>query len=352
MVDSSVQEHIIGRLSVGSDFPPAVVAEIGINHGGDLEQAKILCTLAAQSGADIIKSQLHIPDEEMSDQAKSIIPSHCDDSIYDVISQTCLSVEEEYALMLHIKSLGVEYLCTPFSPRAAEILISDFNVDAFKIGSGEFTNPLVLKPILNSGKTVIASTGMSKLSEVKEILTMFDEYNNTPILLHTTNLYPTPPHLVRLGGITELQRLVGINSVGLSDHTTSNLACIAAAAMGAVVLERHFTDTKERIGPDIENSMTPDECTTLKEQTKILHQMMGGSKSDYITEEQNTRDFARATLVSCVDLHPGDVLTIKNITAKRPGTIGIPAMDISSVVGKKILNPLPAGSHLQWGNIS
>ena len=347
-----MQEHHVGKLAIGSAFPPAVIAEIGINHGGDLQQAKTLCTLAAESGADIIKSQLHIPDEEMSAQAKSIIPSHCDLSIYDVISQTCLTIDDEYELMLHIKSLGVQYLCTPFSPRAADILISEFKVDAFKIGSGEFTNPLVLRPILNSGKTVIASTGMSKLSEIKEILTIFDEYNNNPILLHTTNLYPTPPQLVRLGGIAELQRLVGINSVGLSDHTTSNLACIAAAAMGAVVLERHFTDTKERIGPDIENSMTPDECSTLKEQTKILHRMMGGSKTDYITEEQNTRDFARATLVTCVDLQPGDVLTINNITAKRPGTIGIPAINISSVIGRKILNPLPAGSHLQWGNIS
>ena len=338
--------HHIGEIPIGSEYPPAIIAEIGINHGGNLNEAKLLASLAADAGADIIKSQLHIPEAEMSDNAKNIVPSHCDDSIYDVISDTCLSVEDEYELMLHVKTLGAQYLCTPFSPLAADILLRDFKVDAVKIGSGEFTNPLVLEPILKSNMTVIASTGMTKLSEVQEVLGLFREHNNNPILLHTTNIYPTPPDLVRLGGISELQGLVGADSVGLSDHTTSNLACLGAAALGAVLLERHFTDSKERIGPDIANSMTPAECRTLKESTHILHKMIGGTKADFIPEEQNTRDFARATLVTTIDLKPGDILTSDCLTAKRPGNVGIPALRIHEVLGKTITSPLIAGSHL------
>ena len=250
--------NIINSSQISYKNKVNIIAEIGINHGGCLDTAKKMCELAAENGADIIKTQLHIPDQEMSGEAKKLIPSHCNESIYEIMESCSLTIEEEHELKEFIESTNCSYLSTPFSASAAHILGEQFNVEAFKIGSGECNNPSVLDAAASYGKPMIVSTGMNTLRSCKITYEyLASKYNLKPILMHTTNLYPTPKNLVRLGGITELQTIAGLDNVGLSDHTTDNYACLGAVALGAVILERHFTDTLDREGPDIKNSMDP-----------------------------------------------------------------------------------------------
>lgn len=345
-------QMFVKNTTIGDSVRPKIIAEIGINHNGSLADAKLLSEQAICAGADFVKTQLHIPHEEMSKQAKSIIPSHCEQSIYEIIDKCSLSLDEEYSLKTHIEALGGTYLSTPFSVKAAHVLGSDFKVDAFKIGSGECTNLEVLKAVADYKKPIILSTGMTSLSDVIAAVDMLKERDvKDLILMHTTNLYPTPHNLVRLGGITELQSIVGNSSVGLSDHTTSNLACLGAVALGAVLLERHFTDTKERSGPDIVNSMTPKELRELRRDSEFMFQMRGGSKARHIAEEDDTRAFAYATVVSTQSIRKGDLLTPTNISVQRPGIGSFLSRDLHRLYGNPVLRDLEIGEHIMSADV-
>lgn len=337
----------IGKLDVGQNFRPKIIAELGINHNGSIDEAKKLAELAAANGADIIKSQLHIPSEEMSPEAKKVIPSHCDKSIFHIMEDCALTIDEEYELKGFIEDLNIEYLCTPFSAEAAKVL-GEFKVNAFKVGSGECNNFHVLKTIAAFKKPMIISTGMNTYKSCRNTYSFITEELKSEILLmHTTNLYPTPYELVRLGGLIELQKLAGLDSVGLSDHTVSNLACLGAVALGAVILERHFTDSFEREGPDIINSMDPVQLSSLRKESELMFEMRGGSKEMPIKEEQDTRDFAFATLVALKDIKKGDILTEDNCIPKRPSKGDIYAYEYYEYLGRSALTYIKEGSHLQ-----
>ncbi len=336
----------IGNLDISFYHRPKIIAEIGINHSGSIDVAKSLADLAAENGADFIKSQFHMPSEEMSPSAKSVIPPHTKKSIYEIIEDCSLTPEEEYELKLHIENLGKEYLCTPFSAKAAHLL-GDMKVSSYKIGSGECSNNAVLNAAASYQKPMIISTGMNTINSVKKTCNFLEKLiGNDFLLLHTTNLYPTPYHLVRLGGLCELQTLVGNSRVGLSDHTVSNLACLGAVANGAVILERHFTDTKDRQGPDIINSMTPIELKRLRIDAEIMFQMRGGSKEKEIKEEDGIRDFALATVVAIKDIKKGEKFSFENSWPKRPGIGEIEAREHSKLIGKRSKKNIKLGSHI------
>ena len=340
----------ISNLKIGYLENPKIIAEIGINHEGSIDTAKRMAELAIENGADIVKTQLHIPNEEMSDEAKKVIPQHTKDSIFQIMEDCSLSIDEEYDFKCFVESLGGIYLCTPFSAKAAEILGS-FNMSAFKVGSGECNNPQVLKEISKYKKPTIISTGMNNLSSVERTYKLTKELNLEVIFMHTTNLYPTPHHLVRLGALNELQNIVGIDNVGLSDHTTSNLACLGAVSLGAVILERHFTDSKERKGPDIINSMDPSDLKNLRDQCDLMYQMRGGSKKDNIQEEDDTRNFAFATIVCTREILAGEEITSLNTWPKRPGIGEINAWDHEKILGRKASRNLSKEEHIRWKDL-
>lgn len=336
----------IGNLEIGKNVNPKIIAEIGINHNGSLDEAKKLAELAASSGADIIKSQFHIAEEEMSNSAKSVIPPHTKDSIYKIIEDCSLSIDEEYEFKEFIEELGTEYLCTPFSAKAAHLL-GEMEVNAFKIGSGECNNFAVLDAALSYLKPIILSTGMNTLESCKKSYDFLSKtIGNNVVLMHTTNLYPTPFNLVRLGGVSELKE-ISKEYIGLSDHTTNNLACLGAVALGAVLLERHFTDSKEREGPDILNSMTPHDLKELKKDSILMYEMRGGSKRDEIPEEDSIRDFAFATIVATKDLKRGDIISKENTWPKRPGIGEIKAYEHDSILGKEVKKIITKDSHIR-----
>jgi sialic acid synthase SpsE len=335
--------NIGGRL-VGPAHVPLVVAEIGINHGGSLQVAREMVDAAKRAGVEVVKHQTHVIDDEMSGAAKKVIPGNADVSIYEIMARCALSEADEITLKAHVEAQGMIFISTPFS-RAAADRLRRMDVPAYKIGSGECNNYPLLKHIASFGKPVILSTGMNTIESVGKAVAIFEESGTPYALLHTTNLYPTPPHLVRLGAMTQLAAAFPRAVYGLSDHTTDNLASLAAVALGASIVERHFTDTMDRVGPDIVCSMDTVRCRELIEAARVVHQEIGGTKGP-APEEQVTMDFAFATVVTIAPIKAGEVFTPQNLWVKRPGTGAIPAERYETLLGKAARRDLPPDTHL------
>lgn len=346
MKDNYIQ---IGNRKIGVNYLPLVIAEIGINHEGSLETAFEMVDAAYEAGAEVIKHQTHVVDDEMSKEAKKVIPGNTNVSIYEVMSRCALSEQDETKLKQYVESKNMIFLSTPFS-RAAADRLERMGVLAYKIGSGEMNNYPLLEHIALFGKPMIVSTGMNDIEAVRKAVAILEKKDVQYALLHTTNLYPTTPELVRLGAMQELQREFPNTVIGLSDHTTNNNACLAAAALGASILERHFTDRKDRTGPDMICSMTPEEMRDLIKGSAEIALMRGGKK-EAAREEQVTIDFAFATVVTIKPINKGDIFTKENLWVKRPGTGEIRAENYSSIMGKTAKNSLMEGEHLKWSDI-
>ncbi|NMH86344.1 N-acetylneuraminate synthase [Flavivirga algicola] len=336
---------ISGR-KIGLDYPPLVIAEIGINHEGSLQIAKEMVDAAARAGVEVVKHQTHIVEDEMSKEAKKVVPGNSNVSIYEIMERCSLNEADEIALKDYVEQKGMIFISTPFSRAAAERL-NKMDVKAYKIGSGECNNYPLLEHIARFGKPVIMSTGMNTIENVQKAVEVFDNHNVPLALLHTTNLYPTPIHLVRYGAMMELHKAFPDKVFGLSDHTLNNNACLGAVALGASILERHFTDYMERTGPDIVCSMDEQACKELIISSNEIAQMRGGTKEPS-KEEQVTIDFAFATVCSISKIAKGDILTKNNIWVKRPGTGKILAEHFDTILGKKALKDIDNDVQLNW----
>lgn len=340
----------IGDRKIGEDYKPFVIAEIGINHEGSLEMAKEMVDAAFKAGAEVIKHQTHVVEDEMSKDAKNVIPGNTDVSIYDVMARCALNEEDEFALKEYVESKGMFFISTPFS-RAAADRLERMNVRAYKIGSGECNNYPLIEYIASFGKPMIVSTGMNDIESVRKTVQILEAYNVQYSLLHCTNIYPTPASLVRLGGMQELQREFPNAVIGLSDHTVNNNACLAAVALGASVLERHFTDTMDRKGPDIICSMDPESLKGLINGAVEIALMRGGRK-EAAKEEQVTIDFAFSTVVTIAEVQEGEFFSKDNIWVKRPGTGEIKAEHFNSLIGKKAKKNIAIDEHVKWSDIA
>ena len=334
----------IGNIEIGLDKEPLVIPEIGINHGGSLNAAKQMVDEAARAGAKIVKHQTHIIDDEMSAEARKVIPGNSIKSIYDVMAECALSETDEFELMRYAESKGLVFLSTPFS-RAAADRLEGFGVIAYKIGSGEMNNLPLIEHIASFGKPMIVSTGMNNIESIRNTVNILESKSVPFALLHTTNLYPTAPEQVRLGAMTQIMtRFPGV-PVGLSDHTLNNNACIAAIALGASIVERHFTDSKTRTGNDIVCSMDGNELKALLKAAKEVFAMRGGDKKA-LAEEQVTIDFAFATVVSTTAIKMGEIFTRENIWVKRPGTGEFRAGELNRILGKTAECDIPTDTHI------
>ena len=340
--------EIQGR-KIGLDYAPLVIAEIGINHNGSLDEAKKLVRAAKEAGAEVVKHQTHIPSAEMSALAKKAIPGNSSYSIWDIMDRCALTEEEEIEMQRYTEELGMIFISTPFSFDAVDRL-ERMNVPAYKIGSGEMNNYDFVRYIAKLKKPIIISTGMNDMNSVKKAIQVIQEYHNDFVIMHTTNLYPTPPYLIRLGALEEIKKEFPNALIGLSDHSLNNLACLSATALGACVLERHFTDTKERYGEDIICSMDIKECQELIAQSAEIQKMRGGKK-EATQEEKITIEFAFNTLVAAKDIAEGNILTRDMVYTKRPSLKGILAADMDKAIGKKTNKLIPAGSHIEWSDL-
>ncbi|QKJ22259.1 N-acetylneuraminate synthase family protein [Poseidonibacter lekithochrous] len=340
----------IENRKIGLTHSPLVIVEIGINHEGSLEVAFDMVDAAWKSGAEVIKHQTHVVEDEMSKEAKNVIPGNATESIYSIMERCSLSESDEIKLKKYVESKGMIFISTPFS-RAAANRLERMNVSSYKIGSGECNNYPLIEHVASFGKPMIVSTGMNDIESIRKTVNILEEYNISYALLHTTNLYPTPINLVRLGAMVELQKEFPNAIIGLSDHTTSNRACFAATALGANILERHFTDKMERTGPDIINSMDPIALKELIVGSDEISRMRGGKK-EAAKEEQITIDFAFATVVTIAKIKKGEVLTSENLWVKRPGTGEILAENYKTLLGKKVNKDIEADTHLFWNDIN
>ncbi|MDQ5928955.1 MAG: hypothetical protein QG594_733 [Bacteroidota bacterium] len=340
--------EIAGR-KIGPDYPPLVIAEIGINHEGSLVVAKQMVDAAHRAGAEVVKHQTHIVADEMSGAAKKVIPGNATISIYEIMERCALNETDELELKNYVESKGMIFISTPFS-RAAANRLKKFDILAYKIGSGECNNYPLLEHIATFGKPVILSTGMNTIESIAKAVAIFDKHQVPVALLHTTNLYPTPIHLVRLGAMTAMHQAFPQKVFGLSDHTLNNNACLGAVALGASILERHFTDYMQRTGPDIVCSMDEQTTKELIVGTNEIWQMRGGLKAP-AQEEQVTIDFAFATVCAIATIKKGDTLTQENIWVKRPGTGKILAEHFNSILGKKATRDIENDEQLTWEDI-
>lgn len=334
----------IGERPVGLEYPPLVIAEIGINHEGDLEKAIRMVDDAHRAGCECVKFQSHVIDDEMI--PNDVVPGNASESIWNIMERCALTETEERELKAYVESRDMIFLSTPFS-RAAANRLAAMDVSAFKIGSGECNNYPLVEHIASFKKPVIVSTGMNDIESVKLTVEILRRHKVQFALLHCTSIYPTPYEHVRLGALAEMHREFPDAVLGLSDHTLTNYTCLAAVALGASILERHFTSDKSWPGPDIEISMTPNDLRDLIIGSRAIHQALGGSKT-ILREEQPTIDFAYACVVATRDIRPGEVFSYDNVWVKRPGTGEILAVDFENVIGKTARTSINKNAQLTW----
>ncbi len=339
----------IANREISAQHPPLVIAEIGINHGGDLEVAKSMVRMARDAGCEMVKHQTHFVEDEMTEEAKSIFPPNADVSIWEVMQRCALSPDDEMALKAYTEELGMIYISTPFSRAAADFL-DGIDVPAFKIGSGEADNLPLIRHIAGFGKPVIMSTGMQTIETLRASVDILDKAGVDYALLECTNLYPSPPEIVSLKGVTELKKAFPKAIVGFSDHSIGPEMALASVALGASILERHFTDSRYRKGPDISCSMDPAELKFLIDRSKEIHTALHNEKQRTGPEEDVYR-FARASIVADRDLEAGTILKPEDIWARRPGSGEIPGYEFDNLVGRRLRVAKARNQQLKWSDL-
>ena len=339
----------IKNRTISSKEAPLIIAELGINHGGDLLVAEQMVKTAADRGCEVIKHQTHFLDDEMTPDAKQIMPPNADVSIWDVMEKCSLTKDEEIKLKRLVEELGMIYISTPFSRSAADFL-NDINVPAFKIGSGECDNLLLIEHIADFGKPIILSTGMQNLLSIEKPVEIFEKKNIEYALLECTNIYPCPPEDIALGSLAQLSHKFPNAEIGFSDHSIGPTMALAAIALGATIVEKHFTDTKDRQGPDISCSMDPDELEHLIKKSKEI--AYSRDRKKFIAKvEKDVYKFARSSIVSDKNLKKGDTIDRQNIWARRPGNGEIPAFEFEKVLGKTLKRDIAKNTQIKWSDL-
>ena len=338
----------IGDRIIGKNYPPFVIPEVGINHEGSFLKAKTMIKDACKCGAECIKFQCHIIEDEMI--KNDVIPANAKESIWNIMKRCSLTEEEEIKLKKYTEKLGMIYLSTPFSREAANRL-EKMGVCAYKIGSGECNNLPLIKHIASFGKPVILSTGMNDIRSICKSFSILKRAKIDFALLHTTSMYPTPYDKVRLGALDDLKLNFPNVTIGLSDHSIGNYTCFAAIPYGALILEKHFTSNKKWKGPDIPVSIDPKELKQLIEGSAAIKQALDGKKT-ILNEEQPTIKFAYASVVTTENIKKNDFFTEKNIWVKRPGTGEIPALQYDNILKKRAKKNIPKNKQLTYSDIS
>ncbi len=322
---------INSEITISDKNEPFIIAEAGINHDGEFEKAIELVDLAIGSGASAIKFQTHITDKEMipTDMKPGNIS---EESLWDIIDRCVLDNEQERSLFDYAKEKGILFFSTPFSREGADRL-NELGVELYKIGSGECNNLPLLNHVANFKKPMILSTGMNDISSIKASVETILNHGVPLALLHCTSIYPAPPETMRLGAVTHLKDEFPDLEIGLSDHSLGISVALGSVAVGANIIEKHFTKSRQWPGPDNPFSIEPNELKNLVDWSKEIWRARGGKK-DILDDEKPVIDFAYACVVAIKDINKGEALSLDNIWVKRPGTGEIFAKDFEDVLGK------------------
>ena len=314
-----------------------IIAEAGVNHNGDYNTAVKMIDEAKKSGADAIKFQTFVAENLVSHSAaKAEYQKETTDpneSQLSMIRRLQLSWDAFRNLKSYADKVGIKFMSTPFDHDSIDFL-AELGMDIFKIPSGEITNLPYLVKIAELKRRVILSTGMSTLQEIKETIDILKKYGTTDItLLHCNTAYPTPYVDVNLNAMKTLRDTFGL-PVGYSDHTKGIEVPIAAAALGAVVIEKHFTLDRNMEGPDHKASLEPDELKQMVTSIRNIEDALGSSEKRLTESETGNRDVVRKSIVAKCNIKKGEIFSEENITVKRPGT-GISPMAWFTVLGQK-----------------
>ena len=341
------QTLTIGDRKIGENYPPLVIAEIGINHDGSFEKAKKMVKNAFENGAECVKFQCHVIDDEMTQN--DVIPANATESIWEIMKRCSFSENQEIALKNYVEELGMIYLNTPFS-RAAADRLEKMDICAYKIGSGECNNIPLLTHIATFGKPMILSTGMNDIFSISKSVDILKKANIDFALMHVTSMYPTPYEDVRLGFLHELKTKFPDIVIGLSDHSFGNYTCFAAISLGASILEKHFTSDKNWSGPDIPISISPPELKDLIFGSNAIFRALK-NKKEILDGEKLTAKFAFTSVVTIKDIKTGDTFSMENIWVKRPGTGEILTKSFDQILKKKSNQNIKKNTQLKWSMI-
>lgn len=316
-----------------------IIAEAGVNHNGDMELARQLIDIAADAGADIVKFQTFKADRLVTVHARKADyqtqTTDADESQHAMIRRLELSREMHAELIAHCRSREIAFFSTGFDIDSLEML-DKFGMDRYKIPSGEITNLPYLRHVGKYGKPIIMSTGMATLHEVGAALRVLEEAG-TPrdriTVLHCNTEYPTPMRDVNLRAMVTLRETFGV-TVGYSDHTLGIEVPIAAVALGAAVIEKHFTLSRSLSGPDHKASLEPGELKAMVAAIRNIEQALGDGVKQPSASESKNRLVARKSLVASCAIRAGELFSATNLLAKRPGT-GLSPMHWDEVIGSK-----------------
>ena len=323
-----------------------IIAEACDNHFGDLKKAKKMVLRAKKCGADIIKFQHHIPDEEMLKKVPK--SKNFKISLYDFLKKYALTIQDHYELKKFCELNSIKYLCTPFSYKAA-LELNELNVEFFKIGSGEFTDLMFIDKLIKFKKPIIFSTGMSSDREIDFMCKYFMKKKLRDIaILNCTSEYPPKIEDINLGFITSLKNKYKDFVIGHSDHTNSIYTSIAAVALGAKIIEKHVYLDGFNNGPDKDVSISFDNLKTLVDSIRLVEKAIGKNKKIY-NQELPIRKWARRSLVATFNIKKGEKLSEKNFFSKRPGT-GIPSKDYLKIIGKVAKKNIKKDSILKYSD--
>lgn len=326
----------MGKKTFGRRENCFIIAEAGVNHNGSMELARKLIDIAAGSGADAVKFQTFVAEDIISmDAPKAEYQKHTTDSSetqLDMIKKLELSRKDHQELISYAESRKIMFLSTPFDEKSTDMLV-ELGVPLIKISSGEITNHPFLAYVSNKGLPIILSTGMSSLSEVSEAVTVIKE-SGCPelILLHCTSNYPARVEDCNLLAMGTMSDAFGL-SVGYSDHTPGIYVSLAAAALGACVIEKHFTIDRTLPGPDHKASLEPFELKELVSGIRIVEKSLGSSRKTPVDAELEMRDIARKSIVANADIPAGVSITREMLSFKRPGT-GIAPKYVHEFIGR------------------
>jgi N-acetylneuraminate synthase len=340
----------IGDRKVGPGFPCFVIAEAGVNHNGEIQMAMEMIRAAARSGADAIKFQTFKAEKLVSIRAAKakyqIANSHDSESQLEMLRRLELDEDSFNSLRRECLNSNILFLSTPFDEESLDQLV-DLEIPAIKIASGEINNFPLLEHIARTGKPMILSTGMSYLGEVDAaVRTIRSSGNHQLALLHCTSNYPAHPADMNLRAMHTLAEAFQL-PVGLSDHSEGIEIPLAAVAMGACVLEKHFTLDRSLPGPDQSSSIEPDELTSMIQGIRKVEAALGHGRKEPVERELETVAVARKSLVACEQIRAGSQIENHQIAIMRPGTGLAPAM-LPYVVGRVAKMDIPVGEMITF----
>ena len=343
----------ISNKLIGEGEQCFIIAEAGVNHNGDIELAKRLIDIAKDAGADSVKFQTFKAEDIVTQKAEKAEyqkeTTDLEESQYEMLKKLELSEEEFRELADYAKKRGILFLSSPFDKESVDLLF-ELGAPAFKIGSGEITNFPLLKYISKKGKPVILSSGMSTLGEVEDALNVIKrEGIDDIILLHCVSNYPATIEDVNLRAMDTLKQAFKI-PIGFSDHTLGITISIAAASLGAVVIEKHFTVDKNLPGPDHLASIEPNELKEMVEAIRSVEKALGDGIKRPTKYEKEIKKVARKSIVAKVDIPEGTIVTEDMLSIKRPG-IGISPSKLNEVLKKKALRDINKDKILNWSDI-